>query len=46
MADLLEIAAKANGDGMPIGQTLTPMIAKTQVTVAPKDEAASDQPAK
>jgi hypothetical protein len=35
MADLLEIAAKANGDGMPIGNTLTPMIAKTQVTVAP-----------
>jgi hypothetical protein len=35
MADLLEIAAKANGDGMPIGNTLTPMIAKTQVKVAP-----------
>jgi hypothetical protein len=35
MADLLTIASSPNGDGMPIGNTLTPMIAKTQVTVAP-----------
>lgn len=35
MAELLEIATKPAGDGMPIGNFQTPMIAPSQVTVSP-----------
>jgi hypothetical protein len=35
MADTLEIAAKPAGDGMPIGNELTPLIQAEQVTIAP-----------
>jgi hypothetical protein len=44
MAELLEIAKKPAGDGMPIGHFQTPKIAASQVTVSPGgvEEAAFD----